>query len=279
MKAGEVLREPLLHFLVLGLFLFLLYGLVAGPAGPADDEIVIDQARLTGLVANFEKTWRRQPTDAELQGLIDAWVREEVLYREGVSAGFDRNDPIIRRRVAQKMSFIADGLVPETPGDAELQDWLRENIATYQIPASYSLRQVYIDPQRHASDLDKTLESTLAALASGADPKTLGDSSLLLSEVEAASSRDIARIFGTVFVEGLADVDVGEWAGPVQSGYGLHYVHVSDYTPARDPALDEVRAAVERDVLNDKSEQINETFYTSLLERYTLRVEAQVADD
>jgi hypothetical protein len=272
MKAATLLREPLLHFFVLGLLLFLLYGLVADQATFSADEIIVDQARITGLAANFEQTWRRKPTDNELQGLIDAWVREEILYREGIAIGFDQNDPVIRRRVAQKMSFIADGLVPDTPTDAELEAWLQDNIADYQVPATFTLRQVYIDPQRHPGNLDAFLASTLAALQGGDEPDSLGDSSMLLSEVEGASSQDIARIFGTVFVEGLATAEAGTWSGPIQSGYGLHFVYISAHTPARDPQLADVRAAVERDLLNDRAEQINESFYASLRERYTVRI-------
>jgi len=279
LKANSLWREPLLHFLAIGLLLFLVYGLVSGPAAPAADEIVVDQARIAGLVSNFEKTWRRAPTDDELKGLVDAWVREEILYREGLDMGFDRNDPVIRRRIAQKMSFIADGLVPAAPTDAELEAWLSDNITDYRLPAKYTLRQIYIDPQRHPDDLDETLANTEAALRGGADPETQGDSSMLLSSLDGASSRDIARIFGSVFVEGLADASVGEWSGPVRSGYGLHYVLVSDHIPARDPALDEVRAAVERDLLNDKAEQIDEQFFASLRERYTVRIDDSIADD
>lgn len=279
MTLRGLLREPLLHFFALGLLLFLLYGLVSDQSAPATDEIVLDQGRLAGLVAAFEKTWRRNPTDEELQGLIDAWVREEILYREGLAVGFDQNDPVIRRRVAQKMTFIADGMVPESPTDAELEAWLTDNIGSYEIPASYTLRQVYIDPQRHPEDLDRVLGDTLAALRNGADPAQQGDSSLLLSAVESASSLDVARIFGSTFVEGLADVTVGEWVGPVQSGYGQHFVFVSDYVPARNPVLEEVRAAVERDVLSAKSKQVNEAFYSSLRDRYSVRIESLEPND
>ena len=128
MKIKNLLKEPLLHFFVLGLFLFVLYAVVNDDSGRSAEEIVIDEARLSNLVASFEKTWQRPPTDDETQNLIDAWVREEVFYREGIAIGFDQGDPIIRRRVAQKMSFVADGVVPDTPTDAELQEFtLTEN--------------------------------------------------------------------------------------------------------------------------------------------------------
>jgi hypothetical protein len=272
-KKNNLLREPLLHFFVLGLLLFVLYGLVNDESGRSAEEIVVDQTRVAGMVATFEKTWRRPPTESELQGLIDAWVREEILYREGVAVGFDLNDPIIRRRVAQKMSFIADGMVPQTPTDEELDAWLRENIDDYQIPARYTFRQVYIDPQRHPDDLDAVMKDTEDALLEGVDPVSLGDASLLIDTVSDAAADDVIRVFGTEFADALREVTVGSWQGPIRSGYGLHFVLLGAFEPSRDPMLDDVRAAVERDLLSDKSREINEAFYEALRERYTVRIE------
>ena len=272
---NNLLREPLLHFFALGLMLFVLYAVVSDDYGQSTEEIVIDQARIAGLIAAFEATWRRPPSDEELQGAIDAFVREEVLYREGVAAGFDLNDPIIRRRVAQKMSFIADGMVPDAPDETAMQQWLQENIEDYEIPARFAFKQVYIDPQRHPNNLDDVLQTTKAGLDAGADPKSFGDSTLLLREFSSISSDDVARNFGSEFAAALEQVPTGSWQGPVRSGYGLHYVFVAENIPARDPILDEVRDAVERDLLSEQTRQINETFYSALRERYVVRIEAE----
>jgi hypothetical protein len=276
---GKLLREPLSHFFVLGLILFALYGIVNDESGRSAEEVVVDRARVSGLVSGFEKTWQRPPTADERESLIDAWVREEILYREGVAIGFDLDDPVIRRRVAQKMSFVADGIVPEAPDDAELEAWLAANISDYQIPAIYSLQQVYIDPQRHSDDLEDFVSSIAASLAKGADPRSLGDSTLLLAAVSSSSSVELARAFGTEFVSALAEVTVGDWQGPIKSGYGLHLVKITEYIPARSPDLEDVRAAVERDLLSDQSKKIGETFYAALRERYTVRVESTEQDD
>lgn len=269
----KILREPLLHFFALGLLLFVLYAQVNDLSGRSTEEIVIDEARLTGLVSAFEATWRRSPTDDELQSAIDAYVREEILYREGVAAGFDLNDPVIRRRVAQKMSFIADGMVPDSPDEAALNEWLQANIDDYEIPARFAFQQVYVDPQRHTDNLDKVLQDTQAGLASGADPKTLGDSTLLLSEFSSVSSIDVARNFGSEFTLALEQTETGSWQGPIRSGYGLHFVYIEKSEPPREPTLDEVRDAVKRDLLNNQSQQINEAFYEALRERYVIRIE------
>jgi hypothetical protein len=278
-KYHKLLHEPLLHFFVLGLLLFALYAVVNDDSGRSAEEILIGQARLAGLSASFEKTWQRPPTEDELQNLIDAWVREEILYREGIAIGFDLDDPIIRRRVAQKMSFVADGMVPDSPDDAELETWLSANASDYQIPAVYTLQQVYIDPQRHIDNFDAFANSTKASLDDGADAKVLGDSTLLPAEIMSSSSVELARVFGTEFVNALTELSVGDWQGPIRSGYGLHFVKIDEYLPAREPKLEEVRSAVERDLLSDKSQKIGEAFYTALRARYTVRIESPELDD
>lgn len=279
MTAKKFLHEPLLHFFGLGLLLFVLFAVVNDDSGRSAEEIVIDQVRVSGLSANFEKTWQRPPTAEELQNMIDTWVREEVLYREGVAIGFDLGDPVIRRRVAQKMSFVADGMVPDAPGDAELEAWLADNASDYEIPAVYTLQQVYIDPQRHTDDLDVFAKSVQASLADSADAKLLGDSTLLPAEITSLSSVELARIFGSEFVSALTAMSVGNWQGPVSSGYGLHFVKIDEHIAARKADLEEVRAAVVRDVLSDKSQKINEAFYAALRERYTVRIESIEQDD
>ena len=279
MKIGKLLNEPLTHFFMIGLLLFVLYGLVNDDSGRSAEEIVVDQGRISGLAANFAKTWQRPPTADELQNMIDTWVREEILYREGIAIGFDLDDPVIRRRVAQKMTFIADGMVPNSPGDEELEEWLAVNLSDYQIPAVYTLQQVYIDPQRHIDDLDFFINSIQASLEDGADANLLGDSTLLPAEIRSSSSVELARIFGAEFVSALTETSVGGWQGPLRSGYGLHLVRIDEHIEAREPILDEVRAAIVRDVLSDKSQKISEAFYAALRERYTVRIESVEQDD
>jgi len=273
------LNEPLFHFALLGLALFALYGFLNSKSNYAADEIVIDQARVTTIAAEYEKTWQRPPTDEELQTLIDSWIREEIFYREGIRMGFDRDDPVIRRRIAQKVSFVADGLVPETPDDAELEAWLLANIDDYQIPAVYSLRQVYVDPQRHKSDLDDVLNSLRASLDASDAGNVHGDPTSLPEETKQATSIAIGRVFGTDFVDALERAPVGSWQGPIRSGYGLHFVKIDEFIEARNAELEEVRSALERDVLRDKSQKINDAFYVALRERYTVRTEPAKIND
>jgi len=271
MTIRKLLREPLLHFFVLGAGLFFLYDNIDGESPDARNEIVIGENRLSIISATFERVWQRAPTDAELQGLIDSYVREEVMYREGIALNLDRDDAIVRRRVAQKMSFIADGLVPEVPTDTELQSWLLSHAGEYRVPPRFSFRQVYIDPQRHAGELESVIASMRKTLAAASDETLAGDPTMLPRSLENADLRDVERTFGSEFGDAILGVEVGSWQGPIRSSFGLHFVDIAEHIPARDPLLIEVRSAVERDFLNSRSQEISDAFYQSLLERYTVR--------
>lgn len=265
MGLRELTREPLLHFFVLGAGLFILFGWLNREAMESPDEVIVDRARLENLTAQFQRTWQRPPTDAELRGLVESWVREEILYREGIALGLDMNDTVVRRRVAQKMAFIADGAAPREATDAELEDWLQANMHAYLFEPVYSLQQVYFDPNRHDDDLR-------LRLATLAQANEAGDPTLLPRSLESARASEVARTFGSSFAEAIAGLDVGEWHGPVESPYGLHLVKLEAKTPAREPTLAEVRTLVERDWAAAQAEALQEAFYQAVRQRYTVRM-------
>jgi hypothetical protein len=264
------LREPLLHFLVLGALLFVVYGWIHRGTG-SPGEIVVARAQIDSLREQFTRSWQREPTQAEMQGLIDGWVRDEALYREGRALGFDVDDPVIRRRVAQKVEFLAGELTPAAPTDAELQAWLEQHAGDYRVDARYSFEQVYFDPSRHRERLTGDLERAERALAKG-DAAT-GDSTMLPSVMADVPAYEVVKTFGSEFAAALAELRVGEWSGPVESGYGVHLVRPTASTEGRAATLDEVREAVERDLLHDRTEQGRKRFYAGLLDKYEIRIE------
>ncbi|MCX7054663.1 MAG: peptidylprolyl isomerase [Proteobacteria bacterium] len=202
MQVRRILREPLLHFLLLGLALFAYYGRVA----PDDDgkrRIVVTQADVDLLATQFQGTWNRPPSPVELHGLVDSYVRDEILYREGVALGLDRDDAVIKRRVRQKLDVLFEESVAQNPAtDADLQAYRDANPAAFRKPAVVSFDQIFfgsdaVTPQR--------LEQARAALARGADPGTLGQATLLPSRQDAMPIDLIARDFGEKFAAQLAN--------------------------------------------------------------------------
>ncbi len=266
-------REPLVHFLLLGGLLFLVYARIDLDEAPAIEEIVIDEDRLAMLVTRYERTWQRKPTDAELVAVIDAWVREEVLYREGLALGLDRGDPVVRQRIAQKMDFISEGVV-QPPDDEALEAWLTENAEGYRRPPQFAFEQVFVNPERRGEDALPFAEAQLETLRSGSGTanQVSGDPTLLPLVIPLSGEDQILRTFGNEFAGQLGDLPVGEWAGPVSSAFGLHLVRVTQAEPSRIPPLAEIREPVMRDWLSAETEAVQESLYRAMRDRYSVRL-------
>ena len=268
----RLLREPLLHFFVLGAALFAVYGWLNRGVPNSPTEIFVSRGQVQSLEAQFERVWQRPATPAELQHLVDNWVREEIFYREGLAMGLDRDDPVVRRRIGQKVEFIIDSATPAAPTTRELQAWLAAHPESYRREPQYTLRQVYFDPRRRGANLQRDIISARRALEAGRSID--GDSTLLPAGMQAARQDEVQRSFGPEFAAALRDMPVGGWQGPVESGFGLHLVNLSEKVGAHVPALDQVRAEVERDLLRARTEQANAMLYEHLRSNYRVRVEA-----
>jgi len=268
----RLLREPLLHFFVLGAALFGVYGWMNRGTSTAPTEIFVSRDQVRSFEAQFERVWQRRATSEELQHLVDNWAREEVFYREGLALGLDRDDPVVRRRIGQKVEFIIDGVAPAAPTIAELQAWLDAHRASYSLEPIYSLRQVYFDPQRRGDRLDRDMARARQSLANG--KAVSGDVTMLPAELEAAPQFDIERDFGAGFAAALKDLPLGRWQGPVESAFGLHLVLLSGRTGGGQPLLEQVRAEVERDLLLARAKEANEATYNRLRANYRVRVES-----
>lgn len=272
----KLLREPLVHFLVGGVLLFALYGETASPGAQAPDRIVVSEDQVAMLVQSFERTWMRPPRDAELKGLIDDFVTEEVLYREALALGLDRDDLIVRRRMRQKMEFLSDGISEREPSDEELRAFLDANPERFRIPSRVSFVQVFVSPDADGSPAQRAAQ-LLARLRDADESAGSGDPTLLPHELDGATPREVAGTFGTAFADALAEVPDGEWDGPLASSYGLHLVRVMSREPGRLPALEELRSAVAREWTAAQRAEARERFYRELRARYDVEVRMPAA--
>ncbi len=274
----RLLKEPLLHFFLLGSALFVAYGLISETGRrSAPDEIVVTVGRVEHLAAGFAKTWLRPPSDAELEGLIDEWVRDEIAAREAIALGLDEDDSVIRRRLRQKLEFVSDDIAAQTePTDADLNAYLQAHPEAFRVGPSFTFSHVYLDPAKRGDDLGRDTADLLAQLKQSGgrgDPSALGDSLLLERSFQSATNSELEKQFGRAFAAKLNELSPGEWQGPVESGYGVHLVLVSERTEPRLPELAEVRDVVRREWVNARRIEANERFYQALLERYTVTIQ------
>jgi parvulin-like peptidyl-prolyl cis-trans isomerase-like protein len=272
----KLLREPLVHFLLLGLLVFAGFKVTSRNEGGAPSKIVVTQAQVESLVTGFSRTWQRPPTTLELEGLIREYIHEEVCTREALALGLDKDDSVIRRRLRQKLEFISDSVASQAdPTEEQLQQYLQAHANSFRGERQFTFSQVYLDPQKHGENLTRDINQMLAELRLGSksDVSKMGDSLLLEQNFESVPAGEVSKQFGEKFVANLAELPVGEWSGPIESGYGLHLVIVIDRKDGSVPALADVRETVKRDWVNARRSETSEKFYQALLKRYTVTVE------
>ncbi len=267
-----MLREPLLHFLVIGVALFALHRAVAPAA--VEREIVVPSSLMAGLARDQERRTGRPPTAEEREGLLRRWIDDEVRYREALELGLEQGDVIVRRRLVQKMDFLLEGSTPlPTPTDAELETFLAANAARYARPDRITIEQVFASFGTPGEPAEARATGWLAALAKGASPATLGDPFMRGRTLPAQSQEDLTGIFGPEFAAAVVALPVGEWHGPILSSYGAHDVRVTARTPGSVPPLAEVRDPVLRDWRAERREALDRQALDDLRTRWTVRIE------
>jgi hypothetical protein len=277
---ARLLREPLLQFLALGAMLFALYGFVGKQSADAPEKIVVSASRIANLGEGFARTWRRPPSEQELQGLIEDYIRDEVFYREGRAAGLDRDDVVIRRRVRQKMEFLAEDMSVPEPSDEQLAAYLASNPERFRAEDQITFHQVFLSATRRANTIEsdsKQVASVLARADAAVDATLLGDPFLLGEEFRGVSPNKVTSIFGEDFSKRIAAMETGRWQGPVSSGFGQHFVFISERVSGGLPSLDAVRPAVRREWANARRREAEQKLYASLRGRYEIVVEAPPA--
>lgn len=284
----KLLREPLLHFIFIGAAIYLLYGIFAEPAQEeTENTIVVSAGEIQWMQSSWQKRWNRPPTDKELDGMVQQYIKETVLYREALTMGLNKHDTVIRRRLAQKLEFLAKDLVALTPpSDKELQNYFEQHKSRYQAPARFTFTQVFIDPDKRG---DKTLDdaetikaSLIAKNKNASDVSTninslgdnsLGDKSMLENYYPEKDPTEIQKLFGSGFAESLVKLSSGQWHGPVLSGYGVHLVNIQQIIQPPPPVFAEKREHVIQDWKTDKGNELNKKFYDNLRKSYNIVIE------
>ncbi|MGB0058370.1 MAG: peptidylprolyl isomerase [Methyloceanibacter sp.] len=273
---ARLAREPLLHFLVIGGLLFVFSGRGGSSPPAAGSDIVLTAADIERIAAGFAKTWQRPPSEDELKGAINDDIREEVLYRTGLSLGLDKEDTIVRRRIRQKMEFFLEDTVGE-PDDAELRRFFDSNADKFRIEPRISFRQIFLSTKRDNPKGDA--EAMLPQLvALGPNAQGSGDPLILPESFGSTPFSQIDAQFGGGFARALLQTEPGHWAGPIKSAYGFHLVLVTAVETSRLPSFNDVRDAVQREWFAARRAGVLDEQYQKLLAGFHVRVEGLAAE-
>jgi peptidyl-prolyl cis-trans isomerase C len=271
------LREPLLHFLLLGVALFAVYGYMQRGRGGVESsrQIALTLDDLRQLDSYFESQWRRPPTADEFNSMVEDRIQEEVLYREGLAMGLDKDDTIVKRRMAQKVRFLTEDVAAaHEPTTDELSVWYEKNGEKFVLPGRVTFRHVYFSPDSRGQRAHDDAVDALAKVASEPEDSKAAplkaDRFMFQEYYSDRSTEQLAKEFGPKFAHAILALKPSAWQGPIESGYGWHLVFVESVTPGRIPALGEVESEVKAAWLNDQKEQAWRKAYKEMRANYSV---------
>ena len=286
MSFQRFLREPLLHFLLIGAALFAVYAHRDPAVGGAEasKQIALSLDELNQLALSFQAQWRRLPTPEELSQLVDEKVREEILYREALAMGLDKEDSIVKRRMAQKMQFLAEDVAAaHEPSTDELKAWYAKHSDGFALSTRVSFRHAYFSPDRRGPRTRDDAASALGKLAGQPEDSplaaSLADAFMFQDYYGDRTSEQLAREFGPRFAQAVTKLTPGSWQGPIESGYGWHLVFVDSLVPGRIPDFEESLPDVETAWLTDQKEQAWRKTYDEMRAKYTVLLPAPPEKD
>lgn len=271
----KFVKDPLIIFLLFGVLIFAAQRLWDTGSADTGHQIDITPGLQNRILDQWQAQMGRAPTPDEASGLLEQWIKEEIYYREAKTLGLDDNDTIIRRRLAQKLTFLNEDLAnAQSPGTEELEAFFLENAADYAEPARFSFEHRYFSSDRR----DDAQQDAEAARSS---ETITGDPFILHRSYSNRSARELADLFGREFATSLAGLDTDSadhWQGPIRSAYGWHLIRLSERTAPRNPPLGEVADAVLRDFQQQRRQQANEAFYQQLRSRYDIQLIAPATE-
>ncbi|MFD1316478.1 peptidyl-prolyl cis-trans isomerase [Namhaeicola litoreus] len=270
----KLLKEPLVHFIFIGIFLFILYGLV-NKNEKGGEVIRLDQSDVDNIIASWEMQWKRLPTEDELKNLLEQNIKQEIFYQEALKMNLDHNDEIIKRRLSQKMQFISNDIAAlKKPTDQDLQDYFEANSEKYAFPPTFTFYQIIFsrdnrkDPKSDAIVVLKNHSN-----ASFDEMKNFGDKMPFPYSLTDINQDEIAYQFGSTLSESFENIPLNQWYGPVSSSFGEHLVFIANKIEKRIPKLEEVKRDVLLDYEYNEQQKTNEAIMKELKKKYRVELD------
>lgn len=268
----RLLKDPLVHFLLLGGLLFLLFAWRGEPDVTDPYEIVIADEDVQRMRQALAILHGRVPTREEMWAILEPSIKEEILYREALALGLDQNDSQVRARLTEKMLFLTQDIAePIEPTGAELAAYFEADPERFRRLATISFEHIFFSPSRRGAQLEADAEAALLMVHEDGADSVVGDDLLLEDRYERAEFAAIRRAFGDNFASTVTALQPeNTWLGPIRSDYGLHLVRVTELNEPYQPGLDEVMAEVKTALMVQRRAEANEAEYRELRDRYEI---------
>ena len=277
-KINSLLKEPILHFLLIGVLLYVTYQSFNNYLNRDKNIIHVSKEEIQMLDQGWEMRWKRPPTPEEKEGLLRQNIRDKVLYRTAVEMGLDKEDMVIQRRMVQKVEYLgADIIQPPQPNEAELVSYFEEHKNEYKLPEIITMTHLFFDPDKRGDATLVDANEALVRLNLQDDPASnlsgIGDAFMLANYYPGKTELEIRKLFGSGFTTSVFKLEPGKWHGPVLSGYGTHLVFVHNHEINEVPEYTDVRDLVRDDWMAEKKAELEEQYIDGLLARYEVVIE------
>jgi peptidyl-prolyl cis-trans isomerase C len=277
---SKLIKDPLVHFLLIGGALFAIAAMRGSPVTTGAERIVITAEQVEQVRAAATALQGREPTAEELEALLEPTVRDEVMYREALALELDVNDDEVRRRLIEKMNYLTQDLAdPEPSSEDELRKFYEASPNLFTIPALVSFDQVFFSPGQRGDSLEADTAAGVAALRAGREHSEVGDRTPLRESYDDAPREQVAVLFGEQLADALFSAQPGEWTGPYASDFGLHAVRLRSRSAARLPPYDEIATRVAEEYGAQRRREANERAYREIRSHYDVVVESAPGAD
>lgn len=269
----RILRDPFVQFLALGALIFIAYTFSqSAQRDSAEKRIAIDAPTQNWIYSNFTKEFRRPPTRLEMGVLIRAHIEHEVKYREALAMGLDERDSIVRRRMMQKFDFLfGNGAADLTPEDDVLQNWYNPNAPEFSLSPTISFTHLWFSPDTRGANAKSDAAAALILLQSG--DRATGDPFPFDVSFTNATPIEVRNVLGPEFTAAVFDAPTNEWTGPIQSGLGIHLIHVTQKTEGSAIPFQEIRDLILQQWRETESDRILQEMIANLKAQYEIKID------
>ena len=258
------MKYKIFIFFIIGI---LLYVIDIGLNSYDEKEIYISDQEIISLVSAWKSQVGRNPTDDEIVRIINNLVEEEILYREALNLGLDQDDKIIKRRLAQKISFLKQESIVDNPSNNELLDYFNNNKDKYFIEPTFTFTHYYFSNENDALERsNEAINQIPKNLDISSDPFFLGKNFVDVS------LKSIKSDFGENFATYFNNFKINEWSGPVESAYGYHIILVINSHDGYYPDITMVLKQVEIDLLQSKRDKAVSEYLDNIKSEYKIYI-------
>jgi peptidyl-prolyl cis-trans isomerase C len=267
------LKFKIFIFFLIGLFIYIID--IGFNSDQNSKDIFISDQEITSLISAWKSQVGRSPTDDEIGRIITNLIEEEILYREALLLGLDKEDRIIKRRLAQKISFLKQESLVDKPSNNDLIGFYNANKDKYYIQPTFTFKHYFFSAESNSGERSQAAYKKI--LNNDQDIKS--DPFFLGKSFSESSLDEISGNFGRQFSLNFNEVILNKWLGPFKSSFGDHIIFIMDARAGYYPPIAQVLGKVEVDLVAYEKEEAVSNYINKIKSEYKVIINPNLKFD